>query len=482
MRTKTIGSMVSAGLKLGKIFNGNSYLPSLVGPGFSKITTRSLHTAEKTICIGGASMVSSLLNKFRKNPHLVERTIFIGSDPWISKTHADWDTQSWGQSSLYLTKSQKEICDALFPHYPHNQLMMFGMVKEILAAERKLLLETGVEYIGEHIDSIEQKEGVGLVAHINGRERLITETTDFNIIHAARIHIEPEGLSAHNFGQMYWQSKKREDTHVAIVGSGVSLDWGCRDLNKVRHIVHLIPEGERARPDLKNHLDAAFRLEDSNLTMNLDETIDVDGINILNGRPMTVRLEASQVYSAMGYKLNEGLVNADRNRVTIIDGSPRPESIKVATALSSRQTSRVAHDLRGTAVPDGNMALNYLKIQVALGHYLPSESNSILLFDAWKFAVSQTAMAAGVEINDAFFESAEERVKSIYTVSVPPEAQLYKVLQSAYEKEGGTVDRNGDKLPWESFKELIHGSTDDVLKEAHVVEEDDDNALSNGPH
>lgn len=480
------------GTKLNAVVNNQIMTPYLQGPSsnarsFSNIV-RQYNKSKINVFIGGPSMQAYILNQFKINPRIAEQSVYIGARPWIANVHNDWYQQKWGQTSRYLTQEQQKIANSLFPGYPDDELMTFHMVKEIFAEQERLLKATGIECIIDHVTSIDEIEGRGLVAHINGREQLLTDTSDFNIFNAARMHIQPKKLPAKNFGEVYWKTKNNpKTTHVGIVGSGVSLNWACRDLEHDCNIVHLIPPGERARPDLKGQIAAAIRLEYATTNWNSDNTVDIEGLNILNDTPMSVRLDASRIYSAMGYRFNDSLVKVNSNKVTYIDGSPRPESIAAATRLSSGRVSQVANDLRNTSVPDGNMALNYLKIQSALGHYDPLAPNAILLFQAWKSAVSNKALQEGVTIPNEFFDNVEPLVKNIYKLSVPTKDQLYTVLEMTYNKtlnnpiKTSNSDIEEKILDSTGFKELIDSSTDDVVKETLFMGKEEDHTLGQGP-
>ncbi|MFZ4077193.1 MAG: hypothetical protein ACOYKA_04325 [Legionellaceae bacterium] len=396
-----------------------------------------------------------MLDRINKNYKVADRSTLISEKSWVLDIHPDWYLQPWGQNKRYLPPALREIAQNLYHNYPDENLMNFGMVKHIFEEQRRQLRESGIDFIEEHADSIEQKKDGSLVALVLGKERLICETPNFHITHAARRPISPDELAVRNFGDSYREPKEKTNQPIVIVGSGVSLNWGCRDNESLRPVIHLIPPGDRSRLDLKRSLDGAFHMSDCSIDSSSKDTVVIEGINALTGLVSFVQVKPSHIFSAMGYELDKKLVKVPQGKVTELDGSPKPEAVVTAHAVTSGQRSRKAMDYRGTNVPDGNLGLNHLKIKLSAGEYVASEQNAILLFDAWKKTVSELAVDAGIEINPEFFDIAEHRIKSIYSLRVPPEEQVYQVLKSAYEKAGGMKDKDGSEVSWDVFLTFI---------------------------
>lgn len=435
-----------------------------VGPTVSMVSAPYSQSLDRNVYIGGPSMEAFLLDRIKKDHKVAEYSTLISEKSWVLDIHPDWYLQPWGQNKRYLPAALREIAQKLYPNYPDENLMNFGMVKHIFEEQRRQLRLSGIDFIEEHADSVEQKKDGSLVALVLGQERLICETPNFHITHAARRPISPDDLAVRNFGDSYSRPKEKTKEPIVIVGSGVSLDWGCRDNALLRPVIHLSPPDERDRRDLKNSLYAAFHMSECWIDSSEDKVV-IEGTNSLTGLVSLVQVKPSDIFSAMGYELDKKLVKVPEEKVTELDGSPKPEAVVTVHAVTSGQRSRKARDYRGTSVPDGNLGLNHLKIKLSAGDYVASEQNAILLFDAWKKTVSELAVDAGVEINPEFFDMAEHRIRSIYSVSVPPEEQLYQVLKSAYEKAGGMKNKDGTEVSWDDFLTFIRTPMETLTEE-----------------
>ncbi|AHE66948.1 hypothetical protein [Legionella oakridgensis] len=442
-------------------------------------TSKAVHR----ILVGGMSVQASVLAQAQKKPEIVGKTTVVSSLTWLQKLHPDWYEKPWGQPKRYLPDVSRGIADVLFPHYPDDKLMTFGMMKAIEEEQRKQLKGLGIPLIEDIVHRI--VGGVdGVAIHCSDEVIKIATGTDYQVVHTGRVPIGPEGIPVQHFGDAYSVSKKDSQIPRVVIGSGLNLDWACRDMHHLSPIIHLIPPGDRARPELADKLHAAIQLEDAQLEFLDEEDVRILAKDVFRGRTIDMRVMTSQLFSAMGFKLDRTLVvTDDPSRVQYVDTAPSPDAIKVFISSTGVETVK-AMDLRGTVVPNGNMMLNFLKIQHELGHFALDEKNAMLLTTAWEDAIAKKAAAAGVQIQPEFFRNIEDRVKHSFEKFIPSEVQIWRVIRNAYEKgvsffdDDGVVrsrpmavDSKGKPMEWEDFKKLITSPTEDVMRAAHIMED-----------
>ncbi|WP_133129047.1 hypothetical protein [Legionella nagasakiensis] len=429
------------------------------------------------IMIGGIATQAMLLKQAEKYPEICETTTVVSTPSWLLKLHPDWFMQPWGQSMNYLPEVSRRIVKHFFSKFPENSLMNFEMMAKVEEEQRRQLRERGFHLIEDPVDRIEATSK-GAIIHWGDMIERVGTDEDYEIVHTGRVPIGPEGIPVQHFGDAYSVSKKESNIPRIIVGSGLNAYWACRDFSNLGPIVHLIPPGDRVLPDLKGVLHAAVQLEESQIDPLPDKTVLIIGKDLFSGKKIEMRVEISQIYSAMGFRLARELVTGESDRVRYVDTAPNPDAIKTFVSAAGVSTKK-AMDLRGTVVPDGNMALNYLKIQAALGYYDLRESNAVLLTTAWENAILKKAMKMGVTIEPEFFDAVEDRVKHGFEKFIPSESQVWRVIRNAYEKgvpngehlgvtKPVATDRAGKPIAWEDFKKMILAPTERVLEEAHI--------------
>lgn len=446
------------------------------GPSIKLVRAFYSQKVDRNVCIGGPSMGACLLERVQTNSDSAKHLTFVGKKSWVLGIHSDWSNLPWGQSKRYLPKSLREISDSIFPDYPDNQLLTFGMMQSILYSLEDILEAKGVARIDKHIDNLLQMSDGSLVAKIGDEEHTVCKTSNFHITNAALDIISPSDILAYNSGALYAKSREDSTDPIVIIGSGANLNWACRDFSGHRKIIHLIPPGDRERVDLKDILEASLSMRQCDINAISSKYVSIEGTDIITGKDVLVRVENDKVFSAMGYRHNPDLVKGiTPSKVTNIDGTPRPSSI-VSTYFFGTQEGAVRKpkDYRGTVVPDGNMALNHLKIKLGSGSYVANEANAILLFDAWRECIMQSVVAHGMTIDSSFFDAIEPKVKHIYTDFVPSPEQVNVILQSVYDKSRPVKDKDGNDVKWEEFFESISKPVEDeLIVEANIVRGDD---------
>lgn len=432
------------------------------------------------IIIGGAAAQANVLDIVAINPNLAKKITLISARPWMLDIHPDWNNRPWGQSVRYLPSVTRKIATTLFPDYPDDELMTFGMINAIFNAQQTKVATSGIRFIQDEVESIEQNTR-GLIAHCNGKEIPLTTNQNFHILHAGHIPAAPAGLKVNHFGKAYSMPKTDEPEPIVVVGAGLSLTWALRDLTETP-IIHVIPPGDRVRRDLENLLHAAIRLEDAEVQALSDDTVLITGRNVFDNKWIQMRVEQSRVYSAMGSRLNRKLVDkVDARQVSYLDAMSNSGGLETFFGFSSSQGAIRATGTRATVVPEGSYLINFFKIQQQLGTFTPTETNSVLLITAWEKAVIQKLEAVNISINPKFFNHIENRIKHIFEKHVPTEEQIWVVIQNTYlkhdpdeisgEQQHMATYKDGEPVSWESFKEIIIQPTEAIIKTAPITEE-----------
>ncbi|WP_133127473.1 hypothetical protein [Legionella nagasakiensis] len=481
--TQFSGSKVQNALGLAKVRRYSSMQfsgPVIVGRSHRSIVLMDIPEVSYVshrVIIGGLASQASVLAQVQKSPELCEMTTLVSAPSWLLSIHDDWEGQPWGQPMRYLPQVSRDIAAKLFPKFDDYELLTFGMMAAIEKEQRRQIRERGIHLIEDSIARIEGTPS-GVIIHCNGRTESVGDG-NYEIVHTGRVPIGLEGIPVQHFGDAYSVSKKESNIPRIIVGSGLNAYWACRDFGNLGPIVHLIPPGDRLLPDLKGVLHAAVRLEDSKISDPLpDGTVLVTGKNLFSGKKIEMRVEISQIYSAMGFKLDRELVTGEPSRLRFVDTAPNPDAIKTFFSAAGASTTK-AVDLRGTVVPNGNMALNYFRIQAELGHFDLREPNAVLLTTVWENEILKKAMKMGVRIEPEFFDAIESRVKHGFEKFIPSESQVWRVIRNAYEKgvpngehlgvtKPVATDRAGKPIAWEDFKKMILAPTERVLEEAHI--------------
>ncbi|WP_133127475.1 hypothetical protein [Legionella nagasakiensis] len=455
--------------------------PVMVGPS-PRVVSSERHEPRRVshrVLIGGMATHASLLAQAKENPGICEMTTVVSTPSWLLRVHPDWHKQLWGQPIRYLPQVSQDIAKILFPEFSDQRLMTFGMMAAIEKEQRRQLRERGFHVIEDPVGRIEGTSK-GVIIHRSGITERVGTDGNYEIVHTGRVPIGPEGIPVQHFGDAYSVSKKESDIPRIIVGSGLNAFWACRDFGNLGPIVHLIPPGDRVLSDLKGVLHAAVQLEESQIDPLPDKTVLIIGKDLFSGKKIEMRVEESQVYSAMGFRLARELVTGDASRLRFVDTAPSPDAIRTFHSLSTPGESTVkAMDLRGTVVPNGNMALNYFRIQAELGHFDLREPNAVLLTTVWENEILKKAMKMGVRIEPEFFDAIESRVKHGFEKFIPSESQVWRIIRNAYEKgvpngehlgvtKPVATDRAGKPIAWEDFEKMILAPTERVLEEAHI--------------
>lgn len=454
--------------------SASMYGPTLHKP-VAKRCYSKLSASDKVICVGGASAQSSMLEAIQANRVDPSMCVSIGRRSWVRDSHSDWDDRPWGQCKGYLPPVMREIADEKYPNYPENALLTFGMMKTINAELERRMIEFGVVRFGEELDYFKQRPDGSLVGIHDGTEHVFTDSENFRLINASIEHISPSEIESKHSGLLYKMSKANSTSNVALVGSGANLTWTCRDTPE-RNIVHLIPPNDRIRTDLFDIVHCSMMLADCSFDKSEQGYVTIEGPDLRSNRPMVVRVAEEMVFSAMGYKFNHDLVSQiDTKKVVNVQMGPKSSDLRLSYQFFGGVASYKAHDLRGTRMPPGNLKLNYLKIQHAMGDFNPSARNAVLLFDAWKEVIVDSAIAHNIIIDDRFFDLLEPVVKHAYTSNIPSEQQVFTTVNICYRKaciEGHAAMRDGQKMSSEDFMKFIREPTNEVLEKIDTPRED----------
>ncbi|MFT4059241.1 MAG: hypothetical protein QM652_06815 [Legionella sp.] len=461
--------------------------PILVGPStfsFPKTTEeRIVPKTKELFLIGGPAMHQVAFNLAKKDPS--SHFTLLSALTWIEQIHPDWDNLPWGQSSEYLPPFAKGIAMKEFPFYPADKPLTFAMMRTLLQIGRQELTKIGVKVIPEHIERFtETKEGA-LIATIHGKEVPLTSHDDFHIVHAGRRQKGIEQFQLCHFGSFYSKSKAehKEYLRIIVAGSGVNLDWALRDIEGVSRVIHLIFEGDRERPDLRDRLHGCLKFEECRWEV-LEDSIVIEGKDKFTGKQLNIRVPNNEIYSAKGLELDTSLTSSiSSHKVTTVDTAPSPEALKKYLNAQGQQIIQ-ADDMRGTKVPDGNMARNRLVIEHKIKGEIPTtEAHAVMFMPGWQNVINKKAISMGVCIEPEFFKSLVPIIKHIYTHSIPNENQIWKIIQVAFNKgvsghehsdqwRPTAVDQNKKPLNWNEFKKLIHTPIEELIKEAHVIKEE----------
>lgn len=452
---------------------------SMYGPNLSKPVPRRYYSAvsgaDKIICVGGASAQASMLEAIQRNDIRAAGCVSVGRRSWVRESHPDWDDTPWGQCKGYLPPVLREILDEIYPNYPDNYLLSFGMIKRITTELDRRMIEAGVERFEGEIDYFKEGQGGSLVGVHEGKEHVFSESENFRLINASIQHVSPKIIGSQHCGLLYKISRDESTNNVALVGSGANLTWTCRDTPH-RKIVHLIPPNDRVREDLSDILHCSMMLKDCSFDRSEQGYTTIEGPDVKSNKPMIVRVADDMVFSAMGYKFNDRLVSQVAGKKTFnIDMSPKKSDLRPRYSFFNDAVVNEPKDLRGTKMPPGNLKLNYLKVQHALGAFNPSTRNAVLLFDAWREVVTGSAIAHNIIIDDKFFEILEPLVKHAYTSSIPSEEQVFKTVSICYRRaceEGHAAVRGEQEISIDDFMQFIRAPTNEVLEEIDIPTDD----------
>lgn len=431
----------------------------------------------KKIIIGGPAARSSVLDLVEKSPELAKEITLVSAPSWVKFIHQDWYGQKWGQSSRYLPPDMRKIAAQLYPNHPEHELMTFGMMQEILEIQRTRILDSKILLIEDTVDSIEETENGLITFGGNKSQTLATPDMNFHILHAGLSPTGPAEIAVNHFGNAYSIAKSNDPDPVVVIGGGLSLTWACRDL-KDTPIIHVIPPGDRSRPDLKHSLHASILLAESDIQEMPDGTLLFKGTDVFDSsKQIQIRVQKTQVYSAMGSTLNRDLIFADSSKVTYLDLATSPRSsIQTFFSHKNPEGQRKITGLGKTTVPPGSLLANYYRLQEALGTYSLGDTNAVLLITAWEETVNKKLQAAGISVNSAFFSTIEDRTVHIFEKSIPSQEHIWIVIKNAFNKgvfdelsekiKPMATDKEGKAVDWALFKEIIMQPTEEIMETA----------------
>ena len=454
--------------------------------GLSSENRRNYHEARRLVMVGGAAVQATALSLIHQGAFKEKEQVSVISSPgWLRKCHPDWHDKPWGQSMRYLPPSMKKIAEENFPHYSDDRRMSYGMLKRVLELQENLLRSSGVEVIVDEVRVIKQEEERLMMYDANG-SRCLSPNESFYIFNAARTPDLGGSLgSMKSFSDFYSRSKLNiaAGGPNVVLGSGLNLDWSVRDTNEDAPIIHLIPKGDRERPDLYSspHFGASFSLmdEDFKLEHQADGTVIVEGFDLKTKTHIQVRVPESNLYTAKGMDLNYALVNVDPGKVTYVDASPSAKDIVSATYLSTGNERRKAIDNRGTVIPPGNLGATYHAVRASMTRLLEYPlDNPYAAVDhkkAWKNGVTNKLEAAGCHIDPHFFTQLHSILKHSFESHTHPDQMLWDVMQKTYEKglqlghhkhadssvlsSPVATNTQGEALTWEQFRAVLSSST-----------------------
>ena len=429
--------------------------------------------ATSLVFVGGPATHSAVA-RMQSMPRFAEKKFhIISSLAWVEETHRDWHDLAWGQSMRYLPAGMMTIASSLYPHYPHDKLMNCGMVKKLIETQRQLLKEKGVSFIEAQVDLM--KETVdGLDIYTAGKRYPLVKNTDFHIFNGATklnepLHLARHDLSMQSFSSIYCKPRGIAGNYVVIVGSGLSADWAARDL-KHRKVIHIIPPGDRERPDLHDSFYASIRMTEATtgIEFHRDGTVWIMGRNSIDGRLLEIRVPAEEVYLAMGSSPHISLVEAHKSKITMTSSVLKTNGT-VNALDSTGSTIILTRGMGNTKIPNGNMSMKYLEILKTCGAIDMGDTKAIMYFEAWKETLIQKAHASRIQIEQAFFDKLNVLIQEHHTHTIPPADQILIVIKCVFDKgisigddEDGhqlrkpsAVDHNGTRVSWDKLMGIV---------------------------
>ena len=328
------------------------------------------------------------------------------------------------------------------------------MITGIDSLEEKLISSPNINFINADISKLlQEKDGLKLIERTGGIQH-ICKDLNFHIINSAKSAkaVLGNGIELNPFSDIYGISKSdiAAKEQIVLIGSGLNTVWAFRDL-KIP-MIYLIPAGDRVLPEIVRHENckSAMKMDDVNFSIvpGPDNLVYIQGVDLKTSKEMSFYVDQANLFTAQGAYLDKDIIQVEPTKVNHIDTAAKPKDLKIAHHLSLGRSFVRPDDMRGTTVPNGNLAHVYYSIlgEMNLLSQFPIDSPHAALnnFKGWKKAVKERIHDLGIEVTPDFFYQLHMNFKHVNTSAVQSEENLWKVMGLTYKKAHARHSYHGE--------------------------------------
>jgi hypothetical protein len=243
--------------------------------------------------------------------------------------------------------------------------------------------------------------------------------------------------------------------------------WAFRDLENP--LIYLIPKGERIQREFVANPKCLFAIDMSapyfEYYLKENNLVEITGLDLKTNEVVNFVLDIRSFFNARGTTLDKSIVKVDPARVTHVDTAAKQEDLKAWFSFSGGQ-GRSHHirpsDMRGTSIPNGNLAHVYYALKSNLNkiasYPIDSPKAALMNFSVWERAVIHHFGTYSIKLNPHFFAALFEAFKHAAQQHVPKEDHLKSLMKRIYSNYPNTeLEKSGTKtLSWEEFYKILH--------------------------
>ena len=252
---------------------------------------------------------------------------------WMDKfrLHDRHKMNNFGQSLLGFPTIVRSIFKKLYPNYPIDKLVTFGMIQEARDFTMDDLKQKGVnlhdlreapypiDYNG--LFEIKTKDTLQLCFQDQGIVTVPLDTEIYNWLKVPRLHNIPS-LPERPHTELYTLSPEKVPSTILVMGDGVSVVWLKRDFPNST-LIAIVPDHHNDFPDVPTN---KLVKVDEILKIKVDDIVSIDAVEIIiqpkNGRKQSIPI--SNFFSAIGYTPYQQLTAliSDKQKTDRIDIIP----------------------------------------------------------------------------------------------------------------------------------------------------------------
>ena len=174
------------------------------------------------------------------------------------------------------------------------------------------------------------------------------------------------------------------------------------------------------------------------IEQNSKDLVKIQGVDLQTSKEMTFYVSLENLFTSQGAHLDKSIVQVESTKVNHIDTAAKLKDLSIAHYIASEESIVKPDDMRGTKVPNGNLAHVFFSIlgEMNLLSQFPIDSTHAALnnFKAWKKVVKGRLHDLDVAVNPEFFHQLYINFKHANTADLQSEENLWKLMRITYNK------------------------------------------------
>ena len=288
------------------------------------------------------------MNYHGRNEH--QNTHLVCFPCWQDRIHPAYKNCDWGQTMLGFPSVVRSVFEKMYPNYPINKRVTFGMVKDAREfAINELKATKGIfvhdlrhtSYALDFLNEVTIKQNDANIQLYYGKKIIVAVPDDTEIYNWLRVlrHHKLNFFPERPHSELYMHAPENAPESILVIGDGLSIVWLKRDFPDCE-IIAIVPD---------NHVEFPKVPANSNIKIHEIIKIKADDLLDINNDSVTIKMpnktmrtiSMSNFFSAIGYTHCQDLTTQISNeqkidRIKIAEGSwVAPQNVPVGSLTQS---------------------------------------------------------------------------------------------------------------------------------------------------